>query len=1274
MPNLQRYTSLNIDYRDNSNMRPFPLFKWLYRRYVRQPLFGSSQWSYNCLLLMIITFFIFMIFSTHLYMGLPYQSLSDSVQSVRSSGISSDKSSSNLNRSRFSISNLWESSFSAQLEAAKQIDRTLEKIEQSLQENREILKQIRTNIHLAELKVNVGEDIYSSNSKLKNSSTLDDYFDSVRLKDFQFYPTNNSLSLPLCHNHGSISKSMIQMKQVYEDVPFDNQDGGVWKQGWNIEISQSEFSRSARPKLKVFVVAHSHNDPGWIKTFDTYFRDQTKHILTNTIEQMRIHDDLRFIWAESSYLSAWWETAPTESHRELLKQFIRDGRFEIVTGGWVMNDEANTHYFSILAQMIEGHEWLKDTFDVTPRYSWAIDPFGLSATMAYLLKRMDFNGMVIQRVHYSIKKYLAQNQELEFRWKQPWESSSSHDDILCHLQPFYSYDIPHTCGPDPAVCCQFDFKRLPGTRVKCPWKISPKAITDENIEERANMLLDQYRKKSKLYKTNSLLVPLGDDFRYDKAKEWNDQYTNYKKLMDYMNSNPEMNVEIKFATISDYFTSLFNDTGSWNSITKTLDRNILDDSFPSLSGDFFTYSDRDDHYWSGYFTSKPFYKRFERILESHLRATEILFSLANLVISKTNDEDPFGDLIEEFIFARQNFALFQHHDGITGTAKDFVVQDYAKRMLKSFKILEKITSASIRAIASWESGTKFDLDPLGLNLEFMDRFHNFDKPTSKKTFSIDSSNKNYFILYNSLGWVQESQVFCFVITWKSDEMPTNWYLTNVATGKIIDDLQINHRWNQMNQLIRNEREVCFQPKLEPISLEQFCIGNCGRQLIELKTLYQKKESFTTIYNYHQRPDSMVPSDSHILALMSIPSKEYMIENERIVLKFDQNTGWLTEIGLLDPVTEKWIRMKCKMQLMAYGTRSGNKNVPKSGAYIFLPDQSEPKPFSGLGKPKIHVTVGRIESRYEMIFTEPMPIYIRFTLYRGRRSIDLQTEFHLQGLYGANKELLIRFTIPKLNNQELFYTDLNGFQIITRKRYDKIPIQGNVYPLNTMTFIESNRTNGNSNLRFNVLTGQPLGVTSSSSGTLDIFLDRRLTQDDSRGLSQGVIDNKATRENLRLLFETPALASQTAPRLTSAATFESQSLLNPLIGIVQNDSRSGDPLLPLNASKRSFLRHSLPCDLHLLNLRRSTKKPDEIGLLLHRFGFSCDSICPSPSKIFSINQLFSSSILDKLDQKRLIPTGISLLEQQSNQSKRPLNLETNFTIDPMEIVAFKMYKN
>lgn len=104
--------------------------------------------------------------------------------------------------------------------------------------------------------------------------------------------------------------------------------------------------------------------------------------------------------------------------------------------------------------------------------------------------------------------------------------------------------------------------------------------------------------------------------------------------------------------------------------------------FPSLVGDFFTYSDREDHYWSGYYTSKPFYKRFERILETHLRATEILFAMANIAVAdfkKENTADPFEAVMSDFVYARQNLALFQHHDGITGTAKDFVVKDYANR-------------------------------------------------------------------------------------------------------------------------------------------------------------------------------------------------------------------------------------------------------------------------------------------------------------------------------------------------------------------------------------------------------------------------------------------------------------------------------------------------------------------------------------------------------------------------------------------------------------------
>ncbi|XP_003499415.1 alpha-mannosidase 2 [Cricetulus griseus] len=1090
----------------------------------------------------------------------------------------------------------------------------IDHLERLLAENNEIISNIRDSvINLSESvedgpKGSPGNGSQGSAHLLSPQSAL-----QADPKDCLFAPLSGS-------QHPD-----VQMLDVYDLIPFDNPDGGVWKQGFDIKYEADEWDSEP---LQVFVVPHSHNDPGWLKTFNDYFRDKTQYIFNNMVLKLKEDSSRKFMWSEISYLSKWWDIIDIPK-KEAVKSLLQSGQLEIVTGGWVMPDEATAHYFALIDQLIEGHQWLEKNLGVKPRSGWAIDPFGHSPTMAYLLKLAGFSHMLIQRVHYSVKKHFSLQKSLEFFWRQNWDLGSATD-ILCHMMPFYSYDIPHTCGPDPKICCQFDFKRLPGGRYGCPWGVPPEAISPGNVQSRAQMLLDQYRKKSKLFRTKVLLAPLGDDFRFSEYTEWDLQYRNYEQLFNYMNSQPHLKVKIQFGTLSDYFDALEKAAAAEKKSGHSL--------FPVLSGDFFTYADRDDHYWSGYFTSRPFYKRMDRIMESRLRAAEILYYLAlkqaqKYKISKFLSSPHYTTLTE----ARRNLGLFQHHDAITGTSKDWVVVDYGTRLFQSLNFLEKIIGDSAFLLILKDK--KLYQSQLSDTFLEMDMKQSSQDSLPKKTIiQLSAKEPRYLVVYNPFEQERESVVSIFANSAAVQVLSDS--------GKPVD-VQIGAVWSDPRTISQAAYEVSFLAHVPPLGMKVY-------KILESQSASSHKADYF-LYN-----DGVAENGIFQMKNMVDAGDAITIENPFLALWFDRS-------GLMEKVRTKEDGKlhEIKVQFLWYGTT--NKR-DKSGAYLFLPD-GQGQPYVSLRPPFVRVARGRVYSEVTCFF-EHVSHKVRLYNVPGieGQSMEVSNIVDIRNVH--NREIAMRIS-SKINTQNRFYTDLNGFQIQPRRTMSKLPLQANVYPMSTMSYIQD------AEHRLTLLAAQSLGTASLASGQIEVFMDRRLMQDDNRGLGQGVHDNKITANLFRILLEKRSGVNMeeeqkspvSYPSLLSHLT--SSFLNHPFLPMILNVKLSSPAVELLN--ELSLLQSSLPCDIHLVNLRTMQSKmgkgySDEAALILHRKGFDCQFSsrgmglsCSTTQGKMSVPKLFN-----KFAVESLTPSSLSLMHSPPDAQ----NL-SEVTLSPMEISTFRI---
>lgn len=936
--------------------------------------------------------------------------------------------------------------------------------------------------------------------------------------------------------------------------------------------------------LEVFVIPFSHVDPGYGMTFEVYYQRKSKHTLDSMVIKLEQYPDMTFQWAEVIFLERWWRDI-SDDVKQRVRILVQDGRLEIVSGGWVMPDEAITHYSPVIDQLIEGHQWLWENLGVKPKNNWANDPFGYSSTFPYLWRKSGMDNMVILRINQAIKGTLMKQQALEFNWKPLWSKDSSND-ILCHVMPYRGYWIGDTCGPyNQHICREYAFMHTnPIHKVVF--------VNPQNVESRARILYEQYRITAEIYRrdvlnTNGnihaqkLYLPifLGEDFSYTTEKEFDLIYQNYMKLFKHMNSKKEWKIKLKFGTVDEYFTKIKSNQEN---------RTIKDGSrFPNLMGDFLPYLDYQSDFWTGYYSTRPFNKQLSRELQSTIKMADIFnsYAFARAQYSKSSYKS-FLKVTSLLRDARRDFGMFLHHDGITGTSVLPVIQDFQNKIamaLNKAQLAMKLVTTELLT---------FGLLGIEVLEETMKR-NTVSSISIDKTLklSTDFRKGGSLIFVTNPSARRRTDVVSFV---------------GHTKDKYIFISSADHTIHFQKRPVLKDiaHRISFAVDMPPFSIQTFRIETFKRKK-DMESLYEEDI-------IKKQPELRPHSTTEF-----VENENIILENIYLSVEIDNISGFPKTIKIKNSMDSD---VHFLTQILAYRSL-------RSGAYIFAPD-GDAKQFLS-SRPRLRVFKGTLISEVVAIY----PAFSFITkLYNVNGTqgmgVHITTEFDMSIKNShRNTELIVRFQTD-INNGNNFFTDQNSFQLIGRKQRADRLVEENYYPITSMMVIED------AGRRLTLHAAQPHGAACLRTGWMEVMLDRRVTRDDNKGLGQGVMDNVLTVANFVLQVEPKSDILSESEEYRYTFPSESNMLMNELLNeptyTLFADEAKQFRENGLDTENLQFipLKTSLACGVSVVGMRNLAKSDltyNGTSLILHFRPSHCrlplNNLCSSGSHTATIQSFY-----------------------------------------------------
>ncbi|CAL5197469.1 unnamed protein product [Lathyrus oleraceus] len=796
-------------------------------------------------------------------------------------------------------------------------------------------------------------------------------------------------------------------------------------------------------KLNVHLVPHSHDDVGWLKTIDQYYVGSNntiqgacvENVLDSVVWSLRKDPNRKFVFAEMGFFHRWWVEQSPET-QEQVKKLVAAGQLEFVNGGWCMHDEATVHYIDMIDQTTLGHRFIKDQFNATPKAGWQIDPFGHSAVQGYLLgAELGFDSVHFARIDYGDRAKRRNDKSLEVIWRAS-KTFGSSSQIFANTFPVH-YSAPKG----------FNFEIGSSDNV-VPLQDDP-LLFDSNIDQLVQDFIDAAIIQANVTRTNHIMWTMGDDFQYQYAESW---FKQMDKLIHYVNKDGRVNA--LYSTPSIYTDA----------------KNAANQLWPLKTDDYFPYADGPYAYWTGFFTSRPGLKRYVRFLSGYylaMRQLEFFAGNRSTIYNTFDLADALG--------------IAQHHDAVSGTAKQHTTDDYAKRLAIGASKAEAVVSSSLAYLASKHSSDQssavastFSQCQL-LNISYC-------PPTED---NIPEAKDLVVVLYNPLGWNRTDIVRIPVNEANlavKDSSGNNLEVQYVDVDSVTADLRTFYVKAYLGLSPKKAPKywLLFQVSVPPLGWSTYFIskatGKSTRRKGDLSHLNNKKGE-----NIEIGPGKLKMSFSSTSGLL-----------ERM---YNSKTG---------------VNIPIQQNYLWYASSEGDiRDVQASGAYIFRPNGSSPSIVSR--SVSLKVVRGPLVDEVHQTFSSW--IYQVTRLYKGKDHAEIEyTIGPIPDDDRVGKEVITRMTTNMATNKE-FYTDSNGRDFLKRVRDHREdwplqvtqPVAGNYYPLNLGIYTKDKKS------EFSVLVDRATGGSSIKDGEVELMLHRRLLNDDGRGVGESLHEDVCTQD-------------------------------------------------------------------------------------------------------------------------------------------------------------------